>query len=289
MKAPTVPALLCAKSLDVALGGRLILRDVSLPIQKASLVAIVGPNGSGKSTLLRALAGLLPSSSGSIELAGQPISRYRRRDVARILSYVPQDTRVEFGFTVRQIVAMGRHPHMGRFAGETQRDHDAIDRGLALCDVDHLRNRQINTLSGGERQRALIARCLAAETPCILLDEPTASLDLEHALDIFTLARKLADAGSAIVLCTHDLNNGLRFGTSLVVLRQGVVAFASSGSTSPKQGMPPEEQTDTERTTVEPSVIEPSVIEAVFGVRAEAVLSANGTPHYVFHPKDHHS
>lgn len=256
--------LLEATGVTVRLGGNTILRDVGVALRPSELVVIAGPNGSGKSTLLRALAGLLAASQGEVRLRGKPIGDYSRRGIARVVSYVPQDTRVDFGFTVREIVAMGRHPHMGRFSPEGPRDRDAIERGMELCDITHLRYRQINSLSGGERQRVLIARCLAAEPSCILLDEPTASLDLEHALEIFALARRLAESGSAVALSTHDLNNGLRFGTSVLILKQGAVAY--SGPTGDS--------------------LETSVIESVFGIRAERLHSASGVPHYLFHHKE---
>ncbi len=257
--------LLQATGVTVRLSGNTILHDVSIALRPSELVVIAGPNGSGKSTLLRTLAGILLATAGEVQLQGKPLASYNRRAIARTLSYVPQDTRVDFGFTVREIVAMGRHPHMGRFSPEGVKDRDAIERGITLCDIAHLRQRQINSLSGGERQRVLIARCLAAEPSCILLDEPTASLDLEHALEIFALARRLAESGAAVALSTHDLNNGLRFGSSALILKQGAVAF--TGPTG--------------------DTLETSVIESVFGVRAERLHSASGAPHYLFHHKEH--
>jgi iron complex transport system ATP-binding protein len=256
--------LLQAARISVRLSGHTILRDVNIELRPSELVVIAGPNGSGKSTLLRVLAGILPASAGQVQLQGKPLASYSRRDIARTLSYVPQDTRVDFGFTVREIVAMGRHSHMGRFSRESTKDRDAIERGLNLCDIEHLRHRQINSLSGGERQRVLIARCLAAEPSCILLDEPTASLDLEHALAIFALARRLAESGCAVAFSTHDLNNGLRFGSSALILKDGRVAYAGS--------------TD--------DTLQTSVIESVFGVCAERLHSASGVPHYLFHHKE---
>ncbi|MCU0228463.1 MAG: ABC transporter ATP-binding protein [Bryobacterales bacterium] len=253
--------LLQARNLCVARGACTLLHHVSLSLQPADFLVIAGPNGSGKSTLLRALAGIWPAASGELLLDGKPLSASHRKDVARLLSYVPQDTRMDFGFTVREIVAMGRHPHVRRFASETRADRHAVDEAMSLCDVIHLRHRTVNTLSGGERQRVMIARCLAAQPRCILLDEPTASLDLAHALGIFQLARDLAAQGCAIAMATHDLNSGLRFAKSLLLLSEGRVALPAQDA----------------------ATVPPAVLEAVFGVRAQQLLDADGNPHYLFH------
>ncbi len=253
--------LLEARSLSVARGGRTLVHGVSLRLQPTDFLVIAGPNGSGKSTLLRALAGIWPSASGEVLLDGKPIASHDRMAVARRLSYVPQDTRMDFGFTVREIVAMGRHPHMGRFSAQRAVDRDAIEEAMTLCDISHLRERTVNTLSGGERQRVMIARCLAANPRCILLDEPTASLDLEHALGIFHLARNLASNGRAIAMATHDLNSGLRFAPSLLLLSEGQVAHIGAGG----------------------NALPTTVLEQVFGVRAEVLADGAGNPHYLFH------
>jgi iron complex transport system ATP-binding protein len=257
-------ALLEARNISITRGGHEILREVSLALHPGKLVAIVGPNGSGKSTLLRALAGIWPVAKGDLLLQGKPMARIPRREIARIVSYVPQETHINFGFTVREIVAMGRYPHIGRFATESKTDRQAIDEALALCDIGHLRHRLVNTLSGGERQRTLVARCLAAQSRCILMDEPTASLDLEHALDIFALARRLAEANCAVALSTHDLNNGLRFSTTAVILNHGSVAYNGPGG----------------------DTLDDSILESVFCVRAERLSSSVGYPSYIFHRKE---
>lgn len=261
--------LLEARGLSIVRGGRNLLTEINLALPPSGFLVIAGPNGSGKSTLLRALAGIWPPSAGEVLLEGQPIAARPRKQVARMLSYVPQDTRMDFGFTVREIIAMGRHPHIPRFAAEGPHDREAIECAMETCDVASLRRRTVNTLSGGERQRVLIARCLAAEPRCILLDEPTASLDLEHALAIFALARQLAAAGRAIAMATHDLNNGLRFAPSAVLLNQGRIAH--TGPTG--------------------HALPPSILEQVFGVQSELLTDASGTPHYLFHlhRKDTHS
>jgi iron complex transport system ATP-binding protein len=256
--------LLEARNVSVSRGERITLRRASLTLRPADFLLIAGPNGSGKSTLLRALAGIWPIQAGEILLHEKPLALWSRREIARLLSYVPQDTRIDFGFTVRELVTMGRHPHIRRFASESIADRSAVDRGMALADIEHLQDRTVNSLSGGERQRVLIARCLAAEPSIILLDEPTASLDLSHALEIFALCRRLADAGAAVAVCTHDLNTGLRHAKSLLLLDGGDVAH---------QG------------PIDPS-LEREVIERVFGVRVEPLATKSQVPHFLFHPKD---
>lgn len=257
-------ALLSARDISVSRGGKFILRNVDLELRSADFIVIAGPNGSGKSSLLRALAGLWPVTTGEVLLNGEALRDKGRREIARTISYVPQDTRIDFGFTVQEIVAMGRHPHVGRFSAESAQDREAVNEAVALCDIGHLRGRAVNTLSGGERQRVLIARCLAAKPQCILLDEPTASLDLEHSLEIFALAQRLAGTGRSIALSTHDLNNGLRFARSALILSEGAVAHNGPAG---------------ER-------LERSTIEAVFRIRVELLSTADGAAHYVFHPKE---
>jgi iron complex transport system ATP-binding protein len=211
------------KNASVERGGRLILRDASIAVSPGELVVLVGPNGSGKSTMLRVLAGLWTVKSGSVELDGTPMQSIARNEAARRIAFVPQDTQIEFAFTVAEILAMGRYPHRGRFAPETKADRIAIDEAAVLCDVSHLFERTIDTLSGGERQRVLIARSLAIEPEIILLDEPTANLDIEHAIEILELCRSLAERGKAVVLASHDLNSVAQQATRVALLRAGSI------------------------------------------------------------------
>lgn len=250
-----------ARGVSVQRGGRRILHSASLRIVPGYLTAIIGPNGSGKSTLLRALAGLWPVAEGEVILGQKPIQAMPRREVARLVAFVPQDTRIDFAFTVREIVAMGRHPHRGRFAPESAKDRAAVDLALERCDVSHLRERASNTLSGGERQRVLIARSLAAQPSIILLDEPTASLDIEHALDILELCRELSKDGHAVGLAMHDLNAVARYADTVALLHNGRIT--STGTVG--------------------EVLTASAFETVFGVQAESFTGSLGSPHFQFH------
>jgi iron complex transport system ATP-binding protein len=255
-----VSATLEGRHLHVVLGGRTVLRDVSLSVPHGAFTAIVGPNGSGKSTLLRALCGLTSVDGGEVRLGGAPIVEMSRRDIARRMSFLPQDTRCDFAFTVEEVVEMGRHPHRGRFASSGARDRAAVEAAIALCDLQDLRGRTIDRLSGGERQRVSIARCLATEPDVILLDEPTAHLDLEHAFDVLMLCRRLGEGGRSVALATHDLSAVLRFATAAVLLHRGEVA----GSGAPM------------------SVLTPEACRAVFAVHAEVVHTASGQSSLVF-------
>jgi iron complex transport system ATP-binding protein len=215
-----------AEGVGLAIGGRWLVRDATLAVAPGQFVALVGPNGSGKSTLLRLLAGIWAPSAGAVTLDGRPVGRLRRRELARAVTLVPQDTHIAFPFSVRELVAMGRHAHLGRFDREGAADRDAIARGLARADVAALADRDATTLSGGERQRVLIARSLATEARHLLLDEPTASLDVAHALDVLALCRRLADDGHAVAVALHDLNLARRYATDAALLRGGAVIAA---------------------------------------------------------------
>jgi iron complex transport system ATP-binding protein len=214
---------LAAAGAGLSIAGRWLVRDASISVEPGRLLALLGPNGSGKSTLLRLLAGAWAPSAGTITLDGAPLARVPRRALARAVALVPQDTHIAFAFSVREIVAMGRHAHLGRFERERAADRAAISEAMARADVAGIADRDATELSGGERQRVLIARSLATEARHLLLDEPTASLDVAHALDVLALCRRLADDGHAVAVALHDLNLARRYATDAVLLREGVV------------------------------------------------------------------
>src|SRR5262245_32597611 len=205
----------------VARSGREILHDISFAVAPGSTVTVVGPNGSGKSTLLRCMAGLWPVTQGSITFDEKPLRSIHRRDLARAVTYVPQETRLDFSFTVRDVVLMGRYAHRGRFQRSTRNDLEAADEAMVRADVAHLAHRLVTNLSGGERQRVLIARGLGTRASILLLDEPTANLDVDHALDILELMRRLVREGHAIVTATHDLNAVYRVADRVALLDAG--------------------------------------------------------------------
>jgi iron complex transport system ATP-binding protein len=205
---------------------RWLVRHVTIALQPGRFTVLIGPNGSGKSTVLRLLAGLWTPTEGGAELDGRPLASVGRRDLARRVAVVPQDTHLAFAFSVREAVAMGRHAHVARFARESARDREAVQQAMQRADVAHLADRFVTELSGGERQRVLIARSLATEAETILLDEPLANLDIAHALDVLLLCRALADEGRTVVCALHDLNAATLYATDAVLLKSGTLAGA---------------------------------------------------------------
>jgi iron complex transport system ATP-binding protein len=204
------------------LAGHDVLDDVSIAVQRGSIVGILGPNGSGKTTLLRLLAGVLVPRSGRVTLDGIDVTHFGRRELARRIAVVPQETHATFDFTVLDIVLMGRYPHLGPFELEGAADLAIARDALAATGTADLADRAFATLSGGEKQRVVIAAALAQGSDVLLLDEPTASLDLGYQLDIAALLARLnRERGATIVVSTHDLNLAASFCTELTLLRRG--------------------------------------------------------------------
>jgi iron complex transport system ATP-binding protein len=200
------------------------LEGVSLRVEPGMLYAVLGPNGSGKSTLMRALLGTVPLQSGSVRLGEKPLGDWRRRELARSVGAVTQHEPTAFPIRVRELVAMGRYPHLGALQPETPRDREIIQDALVQCDVERMAERDVSTLSGGEHQRVRIARALAQEPRALVLDEPTASLDIRHEMEILKLLRQSADGGMTVLLITHHLDLAARFADRLLVLGCGRVA-----------------------------------------------------------------
>lgn len=214
-------ALIETRDLAFAYGTVPVLDGVSFQARAGEFVALVGPNGSGKSTLLKLLLGLLPPSRGETKLAGVPLSELNRRTIARKAALVPQETDAGFSFSVREVVGMGRTPYLGRFRPESDEDLKAIAWALAQTETEALAERPFSELSGGERQRVMIARAVAQQTPVLLLDEPTANLDVEHQLETLQLVRGLAKEGRCAVAAIHDLSLAARFCDRLLFLAGG--------------------------------------------------------------------
>jgi iron complex transport system ATP-binding protein len=214
-------ALLAAQAVSVTLGGRQVLRDISVALPASQLVALVGPNGAGKTTLLRALAGLLPSQ-GEIVVGGDALSSLPLRERARRFAYLPQGHVVHWPLPVRDIVALGRIPHgAGDPARLSPRDAEAVQRAMRATDVADLSERRATELSGGEKSRVALARVLAVEAPVMLADEPTASLDPRYQIEVMTNLRNAADRGMLVIVVTHDLGLAARFADKVLVLSEG--------------------------------------------------------------------
>lgn len=248
----------------VQFDGRWIVRGLSLELRGGTLLALLGPNGSGKSTMLRLLGGLWRPSEGAALLDGKNLNGLSRRLLARAVAYTPQDTHPDFAFTVREVVMMGRHAHLGRFQQGSDRDRAAVQEAMCRADVAYLADRLVTELSGGERQRVLIARSLATEAPIILLDEPTANLDIAHALDVLELCRALTREGFAIAVALHDLNHAAQFADEALLLQHGSVIAAG----------------------VTTAVMSPEIIGAVFGVKVSPATAESGQPFFFFHRRE---
>ncbi len=203
---------------------RPVLRRVSLEILPGEMTGIVGPNGSGKTTLVRVASRSLPPISGTVFLDGADIWRITARGFARQVAVVPQDTLVPFDLSALEVVLLGRHPHVGRLHMETRGDEDAAMAALEMVGAGHLARRSVRRISGGERQRVAIARALAQEPRVLLLDEPTAHLDLAHQTEVMSLVARLCrDRGIAVAAVLHDLNLAAAWCQRLVVLAEGRV------------------------------------------------------------------
>ena len=203
---------------------RRALDGVNMRVPEGALYAVLGPNGSGKTTLMRALMGIVSPEGGQVRVGGRETRSWTRRALAKAVGAVPQAEHLAFPLTVRDFVAMGRYPHLGPFRPEGEEDRDAIRQALGRCDVADLVNRDVTTLSGGELQRVRIARALAQEPSGLVLDEPTASLDIRHEMTIFRLLRQSADRGMTVLLITHHLNLAARFADRFLLLSGGRVA-----------------------------------------------------------------
>ena len=203
-------------------GSPRLFEDFSLAIARAEFVGLIGPNGSGKTTLLRLLSGTLRPDAGEVRLDGRPARSIPPRERARLIAVVPQETRILFDFSVLEIVLMGRAARLGLFGLERPEDFAAARAALSEVDLAAAEGKRLSQLSSGERQRALIARALAQEPSLLLLDEPTAFLDLKHRLQIYEILRRLnRDQRLTVVLVSHDLNLAARYGSRLVLLDRG--------------------------------------------------------------------
>jgi iron complex transport system ATP-binding protein len=217
------PRLLDLADLSVRRGARDVVRHVSLTVDASERVALVGPNAAGKSTLLSAIAGILPPSGGEIRLAGRSLAAFSGREIARATALVVALQEGAPKLSVLESTELGRYPHTGPFQALAAHDHEAVTRAIAETCLQELADRSLGSLSAGERQRALVARALAQEPRLLLLDEPSAHLDIGHGLDLFALLTTIAARGVAIVAVIHDLVAAAQWATRMIVLHEGEV------------------------------------------------------------------
>lgn len=200
------------------------LERVSVDVAPGELVAVTGPNGSGKTTLLRGLLGLVPLAAGSASVDGRAVAAWTRSELARVVGVVTQREETVFPLRVEETVLLGRYARLGPLSPVGDDDRHAVAAALERCDAAHLAGRRIDELSGGEWQRVRVARALAQEPRALVLDEPTASLDVRHAMELFELIAELADTGLAALLVTHELNFAARFADRVLLLDAGRAA-----------------------------------------------------------------
>ncbi len=252
---------LSTQSLTLAYGSSVIVPALNLNLAGGKVTSIIGPNGCGKSTLLRALARLLPGTSGEVRLYGQALHRLPSREIARQLAILPQGPTAPEGLSVEELVWFGRHPHQGRLPVRRPADREAVAWALDQTGMKVFAGRSLDSLSGGQRQRAWIAMSLAQQTDILLLDEPTTYLDLSHQLEVLHLAQRLnRDQQKTVVMVLHDLNQAVRYSDELIAMRGGEV-YA--------QGRPED-------------LLTPTLLAEVFNLKAHILRDPDtGRPHII--------
>ena len=202
--------------------GERVLHNVTFDVQPREFVGLIGPNGSGKSTMLKLIDGILSPQEGTIHIHGVPVRQMARDALARIIAVVPQESPMIFPFTVQEVILMGRAPHLGKWRFEGEKDFAVVHRAMEMTETLYLAGRSMNRLSGGERQRVLIARALAQEPQLMLLDEPTAFLDIRHQVEFFNLIKLLnTDQGLTVLAVTHDINLASLYCNRIILLKEG--------------------------------------------------------------------
>jgi iron complex transport system ATP-binding protein len=253
------------QEVSFAYGARPVLQGLSLSIRRGERVAVIGPNGTGKTTLLKLIGGIGHPTGGSLLIAGTPLHRIPRRELARRIASVPQVFTVPFSFRVREIVELGRTPHLRALSAFSLADRRAVDHAIELTRVENFADRIFNELSGGERQRAVIAMALAQEPEILLLDEPTQQLDLARQAEILDLVSELNQSnGITVIAAIHDLNLAAAYFGRLLVLHQGSIR---------NDGTPAE-------------VLSPELLANVYGGGVE-VLHLEGRALPIVLPKSH--
>ncbi|WP_110953446.1 ABC transporter ATP-binding protein [Anaerosinus massiliensis] len=253
-------AMISADHITVKLHDKVILKDISLTIERAKRTVIIGPNGSGKSTLLKVLAGLLRYTSGTVQLDDKELKNISRATLAKQLAILPQGSETPKDLTVGELVEYGRFPHRTWWRGNLKEDAACINLALKKTGMEQFRSRFVRHLSGGERQRAWIAMALAQNPKLLLLDEPTTYLDIAHQLEILELVSELNDRNDmSVIMVLHDIQHAMKFSDEIIVLKEGRV-FA--------QGKPQ-------------AVITAEMLEKVFGVSAEIYKNQQGQEVFV--------
>lgn len=217
-----------------------ILENVSFSVNRGEFIGIIGPNGAGKSTLLKTLRGLLEPLSGDVFIMGKEANKLSGREFALKAGFLQQNLEVSFGYTVKDIVMTGRYPYLPWWANETAEDEKIVDACMRYTGVSELSERPIHMISGGQRQRALLAKVLAQQTPILLLDEPTAGLDIFYLEEIFRLCKELSKAGKTVLMVVHELSAAAKFCSRLLLAGKGRIVADGA----PKEVMTSENLSD---------------------------------------------
>ncbi|MFQ5418052.1 MAG: ABC transporter ATP-binding protein [Myxococcota bacterium] len=244
------------ESISVAIAGREILRDVNLVLRRGEILALAGCNGAGKTTLLRVASRVLRPDAGQVFVAEHASDALSRRELARRIAVVPQDVQVVFPFLADEVVLMGRSPHLGAFGYESRADVERARDAMARVGIEDLAGRSMLDLSGGERQLVLIARALAQDPAVLLLDEPTAHLDLRHRVQVLALVREFARSGRSALVVSHDLGLAARTSDAMALLADGgVLATGAPGAVLTRENL-----------------------RAAFGIEADVWSAPDGAP-----------
>lgn len=244
---------LATESLSVDLGRRRVVEGLSARFDSGELVGVIGPNGAGKSTFVRAVLGLVPASGGGVQLDGREVSHWSPRERAKKLAYLPQGQTLHWPLSVDRLVALGRLPHLGPLSRVSAEDRAAVAQAMERADVRHLAGRTATELSGGERARVMLARALAVGAAGLVVDEPLASLDPGHQIDVMELLAREARGGALVIAVLHDLTMAARYCDRLVLMDGGKLVA---------EGAPPE-------------VLTAERLRAVYGISAMVDLSGD--------------
>jgi len=244
------PALMKLENISFAYETLPVLRDLSISIRENDFIGLIGPNGSGKSTLLKIMGALLKPDSGSIQFKESLLSRINKKLFAQSVSWIPQDHPMVFPFRVSEIVLMGRHPYLSPLSFESEEDFEITRRAMETTMTSQFADRYFNEISGGEKQRVMIASALAQNPEMMLLDEPTASLDLKYQIQILSILKNLnAEHKMTLIMAMHDLNLASKFCNRLILVNEGQIV---------RDGTPEQ-------------VLEKNILEQVYGIEVDLV------------------
>ena len=224
--------LLACQNLTISRPGQIVLEDISFTVGKGEVVILLGSNGSGKSSLIKTIAGILPVQKGQILINNKEIKEISHKELSKTISYAAQNNDFDLSINVFDFVALGRYPHQGIWPKFSPIDKQKVDEALQITNLYSLADKPISKISGGEQQRALLARSFVTDAPLMLLDEPSASLDIKHQLDLFKLIGELQSMGKGILIALHDINDAIKLGNKIILLCNGKIVFSGQANDS---------------------------------------------------------